>query len=1115
MKHLLLLLLLLPALGGVAVAQSSMVVRGVVVSDEDKLPVVGATVMAKGATSVATMTDVNGAFTLTVPAGVSTLLVSFVGLETAEVAVPTTLSAEPLRVVLRVGAAEIDEVVVTGMQRIDKRMFTGATDRLKADDVKLDGMLDASRSLEGRSAGVSVQNVSGTFGTAPKIRVRGATSIYGSSSPLWVVDNVVVDPIVEVDASSLSSGDAETLISSAIAGLNTDDIESFQILKDGSATSIYGARAMAGVIVITTKRGRAGASSISYSGEYTYRFKPRYSELNMMNSQQQMDVYREMQMKGWLNYADTYRSMSSGVFGKMYQLMNTYDPTTGSFALPNTQEAQLAYLQQAELRNTEWFDLLFDNTVQRSHSVSLSTGTDKATVYASIGVLQDPGWSKQSSVDRYTATLNATYKLLDNLSATLTSNASYREQRAPGTLSQTTDPYYGGVRRDFDINPFSYALNSSRMLDPDEFYTNNYAPFNIFHELENNYIDNHVTDLKFQGELRFSPLPSLTLTAVGAIKYGLTSQERHVMDASNQAEAYRAMPDAVVRDNNPYLYTDPDIPYVLPISILPEGGIYARADNRMSAYDLQGRAEWKKVIDHDHFTNLMLGAELNSTDRHASSFNGWGMQYSQGETPFYIYQFFKQSVERGSTYYGMGNSHGRSVAFYANGTYSYKGRYTLNGTTRYEGTNKLGKSRAARWLPTWNVSGAWNAHEENFWSVVPAVALSHFTLRASYSLTADRGPAFLTNSLMVLSNYTPYRPFTSIQESGIRIVDLENSELTYEKKHELNIGADMGFVNNRINLNIDVYTRNNYDLIGLVKTQGVGGSVSKLANVASMKSGGFELTLSTKNIETKNFKWRTDFIFSNSYTKVTSFDSWAQVMDLITGDGFTTVGYPVRGLFSIPFAGLNADGLPSFYTNAERTETTVSDINFQQYDNLDFLVYEGPTDPTTTGSLGNIFSYRNLRLNLFLTYSFGNKIRLDPAFSSSYNDLTTMPREFYNRWVMAGDENITSVPVIASRRQLSEDYLLPTAYNAYNYSDIRTASGDFIRLKEVSLTYDFPKEMVSKIKLSTLSLKVQGTNLLLLYADKKLNGQDPEFVQSGGVAMPVARQITFTLRVGM
>ena len=169
-----------------------------------------------------------------------------------------------MKIVMQPDAEVLDEVVVTGMTKVDKRLFTGAADRLTAASVKLDGLPDISRGLEGRSAGVSVQNVSGTFGTAPKIRVRGATSIYGNSKPLWVVDGVIMDDVVEVSADQLSSGDAVTLISSAIAGLNADDIESFQILKDGSATSIYGARAMSGVIVVTTKQGKAGTSRLSY-----------------------------------------------------------------------------------------------------------------------------------------------------------------------------------------------------------------------------------------------------------------------------------------------------------------------------------------------------------------------------------------------------------------------------------------------------------------------------------------------------------------------------------------------------------------------------------------------------------------------------------------------------------------------------------------------------------------------------------------------------------------------------------------------------------------------------------------------------------------------------------
>lgn len=246
-----------------------------------------------------------------------------------------------MKVVLESDTEVLDEVVVTGMQRMDKRLFTGASTKISAEDSKLDGVPEISRALEGRAAGVSVQNVSGTFGTAPKIRVRGATSIYGSSKPLWVVDGVIMEDVTEVGADDLSSGDAVTLISSAISGLNADDIESFQILKDGSATSIYGARAMAGVIVVTTKKGKAGSNKISYTGEFTMRLKPNYRNFNIMNSQEQMDVYKTLESNGYLTFADVYRASNSGVYGKMYHLINSYDAKTQDLACQTLRKQEM------------------------------------------------------------------------------------------------------------------------------------------------------------------------------------------------------------------------------------------------------------------------------------------------------------------------------------------------------------------------------------------------------------------------------------------------------------------------------------------------------------------------------------------------------------------------------------------------------------------------------------------------------------------------------------------------------------------------------------------------------------------------------------------------------
>ena len=1074
------------------------------VFEESGEPCIGATVMIQG-TKQGTKTDLEGRFTLAVPAG-KKLEISYVGMTTQ-----TVPAKDGMKVTLR-NSAELKEVVVTGMQKVDKRLFTGASAKISAEDAKIDGMADISRSLEGRAAGVSVQNVSGTFGTAPKIRVRGATSIYGNSKPLWVVDGVIMEDVTDVSADELSSGDANTLISSAIAGLNSDDIETFDILKDGSATSIYGARAMAGVIVITTKKGRNGQARINYTGEYTMRLKPSYSTFNIMNSQDQMSIYQEMQQKGYLNYAETSNAASSGIYGKMYQLFSEYDRTSGQFGLANTAQARADYLRQAEFRNTDWFDILFSNSIQHNHSVSISTGTDRSQTYASVSAMFDPGWTKQSKVERYTANLNNTFNLSKKLTLNMIANSSYRKQRAPGTLSSEVDVVSGEVHRSFDINPYSYALNTSRALDQNTFYTRNYAPFNILHELDNNYIDLSVFDMRVQGELKYKPIRQVELAVLGAYKFNQAVQNHHILDDSNQALAYRSMATTTIRNANPFLYTDPDDIFATPESVLPYGGITNKTTNSMNAWDFRATASYNDAFFNDrHIVNLYGGLEVNNIDRSYDWFRGWGMQYGLGEIANYDYRVFKKSAEENTEYFKLTNTHERRAAFFGTATYSYKGRYTVNGTIRYEGTNKLGKSRSARWLPTWNASVAWNAHEEPWFRDVFKNTLTHATLKASYSLTAESGPSWVTNSLPVIGSYNPWRPSASLRESGLQETDRANGDLTFEKKHELNLGVQFGFLNNRINVEFDWYKRDNYDLIGIINTQ-MGGQ--KYGNVASMKSNGVELSINTTNIKTADFTWTTNFIYSHTHNEVTELENNQRVIDLISGSGFALEGYPVRSLFSIPFKGLNNEGLPTFLDQDGNITTTGIYFQTQDKEKLSFLEYSGSVDPTDVGSLGNTFRYKGFSLNVFVTYSFGNVVRLDPVFKNSYNDLNSMPKEFANRWMVPGDENFTTVPVIASSRQNRNDTSLSYAYNAYNYSTERIAKGDFIRMKEISLGYEFPQSLISSLNLNSLSLKLQATNLFLLYADKKLNGQDPEFFNTGGVAVPLPKQFTLTLRFG-
>jgi len=676
------------------------------------------------------------------------------------------------------------------------------------------------------------------------------------------------------------------------------------------------------------------------------------------------------------------------------------------------------------------------------------------------------------------------------------------------------------VKRDFDINPYSYAMNSSRTLDPNRMYRRNYAEFNILHELDNNYMDVTASDIRFQGDLRWKVLPQLELAALGSVRFQGTQQHHHIKDRSNQAMAYRAglginpgeEENTIIRDANPFLYTNPDDPYAVPVTILESGGIYTRRDHSMRAQQYRLTAQYNETFADRHSVTLFGLADFNLYDRNSTWFRAWGLQYDMGEIPFTDFRVFKRAQEENTNYYGMANTRSREAAFGATGSYTYDDRYTLTGTYRYEGSNRLAAATSARWMPTWNLSGGWSAHNEPFFEAVRPV-LSNLFLRASYSLTGDRGPSFVTNSKTVIDAYTPWRPNTGDAETGLRIRDLENGELTYEKKYEVNLGADLGFFDNRLNLEFDVFRRNNFDLIGIVNTQGLGGQIQKFGNVAEMSSRGLELGLTAKLIDKGPFRWTSSFIYSNARTKVEKLETNKRVIDLITGFGFTKEGDPHRALYSIPFLRLNNEGLPVFLN--EQEEETITDVYFQETDKLDFLRYEGPVEPTQLGSFGNTFSYKGFRLNVFFTYSFGNVIRLAPVFARNYTDMSATPREFENRWVVAGDEDRTNVPAFADLRQNRANSNLAYAYNAYNFSTVRVASGDFVRLKDISLGYEFPKETIAPWKLSSLSLRINAANPFLIYADKKLNGQDPEFINSGGVAAPIPRQYTMTLRVGL
>ena len=932
-----------------------------------------------------------------------------------------------------------------------------------------------------------------TTQTPMNTNTRGETSISGSNKPLWVLNGVILEDTVDLKPEDLVSDDAKMLIASAIPGLTAESIDSFRILKDASATAIYGQRAIGGVVVITTKRGSTGSSNITYTNESTFRFIPTYGQYNIMNSQNQAILYKEFIENGHFKVDDYYAQ--SGLIYKMYKLYRELD-ANGNAIVPNTDAGRNAYLREAALRNTNWFNELFQTSIMQNHTLSFTSGNEKSTYYAALSMLNDPGWTKGSTLQQYAGNLNANYNLSKKLRLNIINDLSYREERDP-----VQDLY-------------NYALGYSRTLDPKAYYTYRHTPYNIFNEIDNAYRNKYTSNVRLQAQLTWKINAKLEAAMMGAVRYQTLIRNTERTENSNEAMSYREMSTDIIRSNNTYLYKDPNDPFALPISVLPEGGIRSKRETSTFTNNFRTTLRYNDSFKNGmHALTMLAGFEMDNTKRHVDENEDYGVLYNSGNHSYYSYLFFKKRQEENKGYYAINNTVNNNQALFGNMSYTFLKRYSFNGTLRYDASNKFAESRYIRWMPTWNTGVSWNVTNESFFPKLKP--LSHLSFKASFGITAI-SPS-ITNSLSQIYTDIPWRN-SNERETALYIKNAANHDLTYEKNQELNLGTQFGLFNNRINVSAEWFNRNSYDLIGDITTQGVGGVVTKKGNMAEMRIQGLEFGLETTNIKTADFSWKTSFIHSHATNKITKLLTAPTIKDM-TGYstsngsvGFAKEGYPLNSLFSVPFNGLNDKGLPTFI--GADGNPTMSGISFDSR-NVDFLKYSGTLIPTDKGSLSNSFTYKGLSLGVVFTYSYGNVVRLSKIINAYVTEYGSAPREVNNRWLKEGDEKITNMPRTFTSYMLEQYQRDPLvrAYSTYDYTDIRIAKGDNIRLKEISIGYTFDKDFLKRNHLRQLSIKVQGTNLALLYADKKLNGDDPDYLATGTPIQP--KRLIFTLRVGL
>lgn len=1074
------------------------------ITDSSGESLIGVTVFNQN-TEKGVVSDIDGNFSIEANRG-DILIIRMLGMKTQQIIVGNQNS---LRISLEEEVFVADEVVVTGFQEVDRRLFTGASESLKMEDINPRGMVDASRVLEGQVAGVNVDNVSGTFGTSPRIRIRGNASINGSNQPLFVVDGVILENLSNINTDDLVSGNANTLVSSSIANLNPNDIESFQILKDASATAIYGARAANGVVVITTKRGKSGKLRVNYNANFSVKLRPNYNQFDLLNSAEELSVYRELSRKGIVDISTAVRGRNYGALGKMYTLIANHDLDWGSGGGLNE-----TFLNQYENANTDWFDILFrDYGLQQQHSLSFTAGSEKSNSYYSISYLDDQGQTIADNVQRFTGTARNTYFISDRFSFGLKLSASYRDQKAPGTRNRELDPITGQFNRDFDINPYSYSLNTARSIRPYdengdlEYFRRNFAPFNILDELDNNFIKINVLDVSAQTDFEFTPRDNISLKGVFQVRYASTERDHTITENSNQAEAFRANGTQFIQQANNLLYNDPNKPGLNPVVVLPQGGFKYLDQSNLLNFFSRFSGNWSKVFNDVHEVNALAGQELRLTNRTESLATGLGVVYGSGGvviTDPNIIEFFNlQNID----YFGLNKEKDRFIGWFINGGYAYKSKYVANFTFRYDGSNQLGKSTSARFLPTWNVSGAWNVFNEEFMNSIEVV--SDVRVRATYGISGNLPPQ--ASARLNLQSDVTIRP-TDV-EPYLFISDLTNTDLTWEKLKEFNVGIDFSLLDRRVDAHFDYYIRNSFDLIGIVQTSGIGGQGLKIGNFADMKIAGYEFAINSNNYDRNGLNWRTGFNIGYTRDRITKLDFGPRYVDAIGQNGAAVLGRPRRSLYSANFSGLNSMGIPTFI---DGEGGQVLQFDLQERDNLEeTLVFEGSTEPRAAGGVSNTISYKGLSLNVLLSFKWDYKIRLNDAFFETYTDFDALPGQLVDRWAVPGDEDLTNIPTIVDRNVAQSDPLVSLAYRLYNKSTERVANGDYIRLKTVRLSYQLPSVMIAKIGFTSTNVSLEAQNLALLYSDRKnLRGQDPEFFSSGGVSLPQPKLITFSINAG-
>ena len=1021
--------MMLFVLFSMTVAMAQVLVKGTVI-DKTGESVIGASIQVKGTTQ-GTITDIDGKFSLGVPDKKSVIVISFIGYATKELQVDPS---KPMSIVLEEDTKVLDEVVVVGYQEVRKKDLTGSVAKADMNELLNTPVGSFDQTLGGRIAGVNVSSGEGTPGGTMNIVIRGNNSLTQDNSPLYVIDGFPVE-----DAAIAST-------------INPSDIESLDILKDASATAIYGARGANGVVIITTKKGKVGKAQITYDGSVTMQHVTRTIPM--------MDAYEFVKLQ-----AETYPASIAN--------------STGGY-LMEYQGKQWTLEDYRDIFQYDWQDEILRTALQHNHNIRITGGTEGVRYNASVSYYNQDGILLNSGYERFQARANTVVKR-DKLDISLTTNYS-RSIQTGSTPSETS---YSGMNNLFysvwGYRPVTYPNKSMESLLNDVMdeaidSSNDYR-FNPIRSLKEEYRKYYINNLQMNGYVSYEFIKGLKLKVSGGYTYDARKNDQF--------------------NNSNTRYGGPTSTDKVNAQIIRNERLTWLNENTLT---------YQTNIKKKHFFNSLIGITFQNSDYE---------YYSLKSTHIPNESLGMAGMADGTLSSSSSlKSSWAMMSYLARLNYNYKSKYYATASFRADGSSKFSKKHRYGYFPSGSL--AWNFMEEEFmapikkvvgagklrvsWGLTGNNRIGEYDYYALLQMLKEKQGDYISNGSIPSGVY----PFDNDMSSvGMVPVSLPNEDLKWETTEQWNVGLDLSFFDERLNFTADVYRKTTRDLLLEASLPLVSGYYSVTKNIGKVRNDGLELSLSTVNIKTKDFTWTSDF--NIAFNKNEVLELAENQLSLTTAAKFdqnynsqpsyiAKVGLPMGMMYGYLYEGTYKyddfiksgnsytlkDNVPYFSSeaNTQPGMPKYKDINGDGVIDSNDRTIIGRGLPIHTGGFTNSFAYKGFDLSIFFQWSYGNDImnanRLFFENAGGKKDLNQFA-SYANRWTPDNpDSDIPAATKSASNNVISSRII---------------EDGSYLRLKTVTLGYTFPKTLIAKAKLSNARVYLAAQNL---WTWTSYSGYDPE-----------------------